>query len=117
MFAESIVHLADTFQDVRQLSSDGDDLLLTGNDVSEETINQAYEQLMNQYYEQWLNDEIPGLNGKTPLEAVRDSDLREMLIEMVKDIENNEERNRVNGRPSFDPTWIGERLGLKANDF
>lgn len=113
----SVSHKADTFQDIQKAAEDFYQNSQTGEEMSTEDARQAYEQLMNLHYEQWINDEIPVLGNKTPLEAVANNRLRSIVVEMIKDIENTEEKNRKQGRPFFNAAWIKERLGLSSEDF
>jgi hypothetical protein len=110
------VHRIDTFQDIEQIDLSREMSHFT-QDVNPGAVQQAYEKLMNVHYEQWLNDSIPVLNNKTPIEAANDHSLRPVLIDLVKDIENAEDKNRAQGRPSFDPSWIKERLEIKPEEF
>jgi hypothetical protein len=109
-------HKIDTFQDIEQIDLNRE-MSPFAQDVNADTIQNAYEKLMNMHYEQWLSDSIPALGNKTPLEAVGDLGLRPVVIDLIKDIENAEEKNRAQGRPSFDSSWIKERLGVKAEEF
>jgi hypothetical protein len=55
---------------------------------------------------------IPMLDGKTPLEAVKTEAGRRRVVEILKDIENAEERNKKSGGAYFDISWMWERLGI-----
>jgi hypothetical protein len=110
------VHRIDTFQDIEKIDLSRE-MAPFSQDVNPAAVQQTYEKLMNMHYEQWLNDDIPILRNKTPLEAAGDHNLRPILIDLVKDIENAEDKNRAQGRPSFDPSWIKERLEIKPEEF
>ncbi len=64
------------------------------------------------YHEQdlkWLDTEISILGGLTPREAAK----REKLIDILKDIENQNERRKLFGGTFYDISWLWEELGLK----
>jgi hypothetical protein len=48
---------------------------------------------MQKQVENWAHEKIPVLGGRTPLEAVRDPDGKEMVEALLLDWERREERN------------------------
>jgi hypothetical protein len=66
----------------------------------------------DEHYRGWLDEPIPALDGKTPREAVRTKRGRERVAELLREIENMGERDRLEGRPAYDPGWMWEELGL-----
>lgn len=67
---------------------------------------------MRQYYRDWLNLKIPALNNKTPMQAVKTRDGREMVDALLLDFE----RRGQNSNQPLDPALIAElreRLGLE----
>ncbi|MGH2612721.1 MAG: SEC-C metal-binding domain-containing protein [Rhabdochlamydiaceae bacterium] len=50
-------------------------------------------EFFEKYYEAWLDTRIPFLGGKTPLEASNTAKGRELLKDIIKDIENMAEHN------------------------
>jgi len=69
------------------------------------------QQMMAEHFEHWVTEEIPALNGQTPLEAVRDPDGREKVMALVIEAERGARRMK----PPVDPVTlrrVRERLGL-----
>lgn len=70
-------------------------------------------EMMSQHYDRWLEEKIPALRGKTPLQAVADTDTREMVEALVSQIE----RDGLRMTPPLDasiPRRLRERLGLNS---
>jgi len=68
-------------------------------------------QMMREHYRKWLHEKIPALNGKTPPQAVKTRDGREMVEALVLQIERDGRRQR----PPLDPAIVAElrkALGL-----
>lgn len=68
-------------------------------------------EMMSMHYDRWLKEKIPALRGKTPLQAVKDPDTREMVEALVSQIE----RDGLRMTPPLDasiPRRLRERLGL-----
>lgn len=66
---------------------------------------------MRQHYSKWPEEKLPALNGKTPLQAVKTKDGKEMVEALLMDIE----RRSRNGNMPLDPAIIAElreKLGL-----
>jgi len=70
------------------------------------------EALLREFYENWVDQKIPVLDGLTPRQAVRTGEGREKLLELIKGLENNQERKRKEGEPWFDFGPIKKELGL-----
>ncbi len=67
---------------------------------------------MRQHYSTWPEIKLPALNGKTPLQAVKTKDGREMVEALLLEIE----RRGKNATPPLAPTIIAElrsKLGLE----
>lgn len=67
---------------------------------------------LTRHYEKWLYDSIPALDGKTPMEMVALPGGRERVAELLKGIENDQEKQRRDGHPVIDIGWIWEKLGF-----
>jgi hypothetical protein len=67
---------------------------------------------MDEYYRRWLDEKIPALDGRTPRESARDERFRPRLVQLLKEIENQEERNKADGASpyNFDRVWSWLRL-------
>jgi len=111
--ADYVTHRADEFQDIHKAMEQHETSPRDAEaEIPLEIQQQVCNQFMRQHYENWLVDKIPMLDGKTPLEAVKTEAGRRRVAEILKDIENAEERNKKSGRAYFDISWMWERLGL-----
>ena len=70
------------------------------------------ESILHQKFRDWVNEQILALEGMTPREAVRSVDRRDKVLEMIKDMENREERKKMKGIHYMDIGFIREELGL-----
>jgi hypothetical protein len=73
---------------------------------------EAVTQVLERHYDTWIDMSIPALGGKTPREAALTPAGRDQLIELLKDLENGEERNRQAGEPYYDVTRLRKVLKL-----
>ncbi len=67
---------------------------------------------LRQHYSTWPEEKLPALNGKTPLQAIKTRDGREMVEALLTDFE----RRGKHTSPPLDPAIIAElreRLGLQ----
>lgn len=72
-------------------------------------------EILREHYRQWPEQKLPVLNGKTPLQAIKTKDGREMVGALLRDFELSNQR----ANPPVDPsifTELRERLRLKLND-
>jgi hypothetical protein len=69
-------------------------------------------QYIERHWESWIDEKIPALGGKTPRQAVRDRDGREMVEALLLD---SERMDKKRGIPPVDYKVIRARLGLKAD--
>jgi hypothetical protein len=112
--ADAVVHKADAFQDPTEAMKEHKDKSPTHeNELPIELQQQLYTQYMQKHYENWFKDKIPALDNKTPLEAVKTEQGKQKVIELLKLYENGEERNRQDGRPVYDLSWVWQRLGIE----
>lgn len=113
--SDVVIHKADTFQDpmeaMKSLKASSPEKPV--NELPMELQQQLYSQFMQKHSEKWLKDKIPALGGKTPFQAVKTEEGRKKVIELLKLFENGEERNKKEGRPYYDLSWMWERLGLE----
>ncbi len=68
-------------------------------------------ELMRLHYRDWLHQKIPVLKGKTPLQAIKTKDGKEMIEALLMEIE----RSGKHSSPPLDPAIIAElreKLGL-----
>lgn len=75
-------------------------------------LNKALQRFMDDYYTRWADRPIPALGGRTPRDACNSSDGRAMVIELLKFIENMEEKKRRAGEPYFEVNRLRRELDL-----
>jgi hypothetical protein len=73
---------------------------------------EVVERVKAEHYAHWADEPLPALEGKTPREAVRSAAGRRAVEELIRIIENGEERARKSGEGSFDFKEI-RSLGLQ----
>lgn len=71
------------------------------------------EQLLAEHYARWPDKPLPALDGKTPREAVATSGGRAQVEDLLKMIENGEERNRRDGLAWYDVSTLKSELGVE----
>ena len=69
-------------------------------------------QFKTAHYRSWIDEAVPALDNLTPRAAAKDKTMRPRLIDLLKDIENGERRERSHGRPAIEIDWLWEELGL-----
>lgn len=68
--------------------------------------------LLARHIEQWIDTPIPALDGKTPLEMVGLPGEKERVGQLLKEMENTEERKRRAGEFYVDVNVLRKRLGF-----
>lgn len=113
--AGSVKHKTDVFQDAFQAVRHMDDAhkQTAGDEIPGEIEQELYDQFMRRHYEKWVDEQIPALNNKTPLEAVKTPAGRKKVIDLLKGIENLEEQKKRSGETHSDISWLWERLGIE----
>jgi hypothetical protein len=108
-------HMGDAYQDpMETIKSDTDESREHSADKLPLEVEQAlYTEFIQQHYKKWLNDHLPALDGMTPFQAIMTEEGRGKVIGLLKSIENIEERNKKEGRPYCDISWLWERLGFE----
>ena len=61
----------------------------------------------------WIDEPLQVLAGLTPRRAA-DSVMRPKVESLVRSLENGAERNRREGEPAADLSWIRRELGMPA---
>lgn len=72
-------------------------------------------EFIREHYHQWPKEKLPILGGKTPLQAIKTKNGREMVEALVRDFE----LRSLNSNPPVDPsifTELRKRLGLQPTD-
>lgn len=113
--SDALIHKADTFQDPMEAmkfhkeSSNEEPV----NELPMEIQQQFYTQFMQKHSEKWLRENIPALDGRTPMQAVKTEEGKGKVMALLKSIENSEEHNKKEGRPFYDISWMWERLKIE----
>ncbi len=76
-------------------------------------VREALRDLMEKHWDGWIHEKIPALGGKTPLQAVKDPEGREMVEALLIEAERCEERRPAH-EPRYDVDRVRIRLGLPA---
>jgi SEC-C motif len=75
-------------------------------------VKQQIDNYFEEYYENWLYLKLPVLDNMTPVEAAKTEKGRNVLKELLKDIENTDARNSRKNLPPFPVAKMKKRLGL-----
>ena len=78
-------------------------------EIEAQLVGEMYER----HYRTWPDQPLPALGGRTPREAARLASTRSTLIALLKQMETMNERQRRQGRPTYDFTWMWAELGLE----
>ncbi|MGO9257552.1 MAG: SEC-C metal-binding domain-containing protein [Bryobacteraceae bacterium] len=74
--------------------------------------NEIVLKLKAEHYAKWVDEALPALAGKTPREAVQTEEGRLAVRDLIRGIENLEERKRKEGGPALDVTDLRRTLGM-----
>jgi hypothetical protein len=83
-----------------------------GSDLSPEVKRQVEQQYVDEHYGKWLDLPLPALDGKTPRQAAGIPEMRAQLVDLLKFVENVEERKRRGGGTSYDVSKLKAALGV-----
>jgi hypothetical protein len=72
-----------------------------------------FEEIVQQQVEGWIHEKIPILGGKTPLQAVRDRDGREIVESLLRDWERHYEKDDLPGNIRPDISAVRRLLNLQ----
>ena len=73
-------------------------------------------QTLHRHFKAWLDEGIPALEGRTPRAAARDLQLRPKLIQLLREIENHQDRDRQQGKAWYDIAWLWQELGINRSE-
>jgi hypothetical protein len=107
-------HLRDEFttqKEVMSRASSGTTAPATRPELPEDA-HKMVAQYIEDHYRKWLDMRIPALGGKTPREASGTADGREQLRELLKEVENGEERKRQRGDAFYDVSRLRAELNM-----
>ncbi len=79
-------------------------------------VAQAVQRFLNNYYRRWVDEPLPALGGDTPREACRTREGRSQVLEILKLLENLEEKKRRAGKPYIEVSMIRRELGLPEEE-
>ncbi|MCX7784836.1 MAG: SEC-C metal-binding domain-containing protein [candidate division WOR-3 bacterium] len=113
-----ISHQSDEFQEPIELLKPLKDMskYQPKNEIPLEIEQELYNKAMREHYEKWLHQPIPALNNKTPLQSVKTKKGKIEVVELLKQLENQQEYNKQQGRPYFDVKWLWNKLNLTYED-
>ncbi|MEI8191664.1 MAG: SEC-C metal-binding domain-containing protein, partial [candidate division NC10 bacterium] len=73
-------------------------------------------QMLHRHFTAWLDQQVPALDGRTPRQASCDVLLRPKVIQLLREIENIQDRGRQQGKPWYDAAWMWEALGIRRTE-
>ena len=87
-------------------------------ELSDEEEKSIMNEFYSQHYKEWPDYPIPLLDGKTPREAAKNLEGRKKLIELLKKMQNDEERFVKTGARGFayDFDWLFDELGIDKGE-
>ncbi len=74
---------------------------------------QYFQEIVQKQVEGWIHEKVPILGGKTPLQAVRDPDGREIVESLLRDWERNYEKDDLPGNIRPDIGAVRRLLNLQ----
>jgi len=114
---ESLRHVRDEFTTQKELkrraAEEPRDTHSGEEEIPKEILDEAMARFMEDHYRGWPDTKLPALDGKTPREAVRTPKGRRLVIEILKDFENVEDRKRQASEPFYDVDRLRAELGLE----
>ncbi len=110
----SVRHLGDELTDWRRAMEEppSPDERGASKAVPPEVEKELVEEFYDQHYSRWPDTPLPALGGRTPREAVRTPEGRAEVVELLKTFENDAERQRREGRPTYDFSRLRAALGI-----
>ena len=85
--------------------------------ISKEVEEELMKNFFDEYYLKWLDKKKPALNWKTPMESAKSKKGKELVINLLKNMENSEQRKKkVLGQYCYDFGWLWEKLGFGNKD-
>jgi hypothetical protein len=80
--------------------------------LKDPALEEIEQKFLEDHYRDWVDMSLVALNGKTPRECSKTPEGRAMLKEVLKVIENAEERKKEKGQTSYDVNKLRETLGV-----
>jgi hypothetical protein len=88
----------------------------TSSEIPPEIQARLLGQMLHRHYTAWLDQQIPALDGRTPRQAARDVLLRPRVVQLLREIENHQDRERQQGKPWYDAAWMWGALGIPRTE-
>lgn len=79
-------------------------------------VAQVVQKFLDNYYRRWLDEPVPALGGRSPRQACDTGEGRAQVRELLKSLENLEERKRRAGEPYIEVDTIRRELGLPEEE-
>lgn len=79
-------------------------------------MEEAMERFLINYYRRWIDEPVSALGGCSPREACQTEEGRLQVIELLKMIENVEDKKRRAGEPHIEVNSLRRELGLPEED-
>jgi len=113
ILGDDIQHRIDTYEDlVKKAMESSREAPSIEEDEMPEKFYPLFSKTMGELVTKWIDEKIPALDGRTPREAVKTSEGREKVEELLKDWENMEERKRKDGELYIDINILRQMLNL-----
>jgi hypothetical protein len=81
--------------------------------IDPEIAAEIIQHTLDQHYRRVLDEPVPALGDKTPRQCARSKKARELAIEWLKHLENNELRRAAGqGQTPYDSRWMWDELKL-----
>jgi len=81
-------------------------------DANDEERRTIASRCLDDHYRRWIDQPLPGLDGLSPRQAARAPARGQALEELLRRIENLEDRRRMMGEASCDVSWVRRELGM-----
>jgi Protein of unknown function (DUF2384) len=110
-------HMGDSFESLEALKRKALDRKMPrkkreGSGVPPEVEREVLLKWKTEHYAHWVDERLPALEGQTPREASRSETGRRALENLLRIMENGEERARQEGAAAFDFSVVRDSLGM-----
>lgn len=93
--------------------------ILTGLEAAEPLpadVASIVHQFLQNYYRRWVDEPVPALGGRSPRQACASREGRLQVVELLKFLENMEEKKKRAGQPFIEVNLIRRELGLPEEE-
>lgn len=112
----SLRHVRDQFESAEELKrkvrEQRGPVISSGPGIPPEVERELVGKYLEQHYADWPDRSLPALGGQTPRNAIKTEAGKRAVVELLRDFENGEERNRREGRAAYDINRLRSALGL-----